>query len=180
MQPAWSTHLMGIAAELEYSFPAPNAIQRLSQQFVSSRPGAWLFARTLPQLDDVVERLTHGRHTVPGLFSALPVADLATSGRKSGLVRTTHLICIPVADSLALIGTNFGQPSTPDWVFNLEAEPRASLTYRGTTVEVVARPASEAEVTEVMRNASRIYGGYAKYQQRIKGRRVRIFVLEPA
>ncbi len=30
-----------------------------------------------------------------------------------------------------------------------------------------------------MANSANVYGGYAKYRQRITGRRVRIFVLEP-
>ena len=63
--------------------------------------------------------------------TGIPVVDVTTTGRKSGQRRTTHLIAIPYTDTLALIGTNFGQPSTPAWVLNLEADPHARIAYRG-------------------------------------------------
>ena len=171
---------MGLATDLGYHHRAPNAFQRLVQGVASSRPGAWLFSKLLRHVDEAVLRLTRGKHTVPGLLAALPVLDLTTTGRKSGQPRTSHLISVPVGDDLALLGTNFGQPRTPAWVLNLEADPPASVTHQRRTVEVVARPASEAEVQEVMERSRAIYGGYEKYQQRINGRRVRIFVLQSA
>lgn len=171
---------MGLATDLGYHHRSPGAFQRAIQAFASSRPGAWVFSKLLRHLDEVVLRVTRGQHTAPGLLAGLPVLDLTTTGRKSGQPRTSHLISVPVGDDLAVLGTNFGQPRTPAWVLNLEADPRAVVTYQQRTVEVVARPASPDEVREVMERARAIYGGYEKYQQRISGRRVRIFRLEPA
>ena len=68
-----------------------------------------------------------------------------------------------MGDDLAVLGTNFGQPKTPAWVLNLEAEPRATVAYKQRTVAVVARPASEDEAREVMERSRAIYGGYEKY-----------------
>jgi len=169
---------MGLASDLGYRLPRPNASQRLVQSFASTRPGAWLFSRTLRHLDDLVGRLTRGRQSVPELLAGLPVIDVTTTGRRSGLPRTSHLISVPGNDGLAVLGTNFGQRSTPAWVLNLEADPRAAVTYRGTTVEVVARAATEAEYAEVLAGSAGVYGGYLKYVRRISGRRVRIFLLE--
>ena len=169
---------MGIAADLDYSFPQPNAFQRLMQQVASSRGGAWLLAKTLPHLDDAIGRLSGGRQSIPELVTGLPVVDVTTTGRRSGLRRTSHLIPIPISDTLALLGTNFGQRATPAWVFNLEADSRASVVFRRASVQVVARPATLAESEEVMANAAGIYVGYAKYRERATGRSIRIFVLE--
>ena len=94
------------------------------------------------------------------------------------MARETHLIAVPIGDTLALLGTNFGQASTPAWVLNLEADPRASVTHRGVTRPVVARPAAEDERTEVLANSTGVYAGYLKYQQRITARQLRIFVLD--
>ncbi len=171
---------MGLADQLGYEHTSPNAMQRSLQWFGSTRVGAWTFSRSLRRADTALLRITRGRHTAPGLLAGLPVLDLTTTGRKSGEPRTSHLISIPVGDDLAVLGTNFGQPSTPAWVLNLEADPRSVVTYRERTVDVVARPASEDEVRRVMERSRAIYGGYEKYQQRIQGRRVRVFVLEPA
>jgi deazaflavin-dependent oxidoreductase (nitroreductase family) len=172
---------MGLAADLSYEFPRANWFQRAVKAFAGTRPGAWLFSKVLRHLDDLAQKLTRGRTTMPELLAGLPVLDVTTTGRKSGQPRTSHLISIPIDDTLALIGTNFGQPATPAWVLNLEAEPRATVRYRDRTVSVTARPASEAEFAQVLAGSGPIYPGYRKYQQRIgDSRRLRIFVLEPA
>ena len=140
-----------------------------------------MFSHTLRRLDDVVVRLSRGRHSAPGLLAGLAVLEVTTTGRRSGQRRTSHLIATPYAGTLALLGTNFGQPSTPAWVLNLEADPRATVTYRGTVREVVARPATAAETDEVFALAGEFYPGYLSYRDRVSGtRRIRAFVLEPA
>jgi deazaflavin-dependent oxidoreductase (nitroreductase family) len=169
---------VGLADDLGYRIVDPNPFQRVIQSFASSRPGAWLFSRLLRHLDNVVVRLSRGRTSTPRLLAGIPVLDVTTTGRKSGLRRTSHLIAVPYDDTLALLGTNFGQPSTPAWVLNLEADPRATVVHAGRTREVVARSATEQEQAAVLAASSRVYGGYLKYQQRISGRRLRIFLLE--
>ncbi|MBA3780654.1 MAG: nitroreductase family deazaflavin-dependent oxidoreductase [Nocardioides sp.] len=171
---------MGLATDLGYVHSRPNVCQRVVQVFASTRPGACTFSKTLPRLDKAVGKVTRGRHSAPGLLAGLPVLDITTTGRKSGARRTTHLISIPVDDNLALLGTNFGQQATPAWVLNLEADPHASVTFRGAMRDVVARPADDDERAAVMANAAGIYGGYLKYLSRISGRAVRVFVLEPS
>ncbi len=169
---------MGLADDLGYRLRRPNAFQRLMQSFASTRPGAWTFSRVLRHLDDALGRLTRGRTSAPELLAGLPVIDVTTTGRKSGLSRRSHLIAVPIDGTLALLGTNFGQPSTPAWVLNLEADPRATVTYRARTIEASARPANEDEKSRVLAGSAQVYGGYLKYQQRITGRRLRIFLLE--
>jgi deazaflavin-dependent oxidoreductase (nitroreductase family) len=116
---------------------------------------------------------------VPELLAGLPVLDLTTTGRRSGRPRTSHLISVPIDDTLAVLGTNFGQPATPAWVLNLEADPHATVRYRDRTAEVTARPATEAEFARVLAASGPVYPGYRKYQQRIgDSRRLRIFLLE--
>ena len=146
-----------------------------------TRPGSWVFSKSLRHLDDVVSKVSKGERSAPGMLAGLPVLDLTTTGRKSGHKRTTHLISIPIGDTLALLGTNFGQASTPAWALNLEADPRATVSYRGVSREVVARPATPAEADEVFALAGRFYPGYLSYRARVGStRRIRAFVLEPA
>lgn len=172
---------MGLAAELSYEIPHANWFQRAMKAFAASRPGAWFFSKLLRHLDDLVQKLSGGRTTVPELLAGLPVLDVTTTGRRSGRQRTSHLISVPIGDTLAVLGTNFGQPATPAWVLNLEAEPRATVRYRNRTLAVTARPATEAERAAVLAASGPVYPGYRKYQQRIgTSRRLRIFVLEQA
>jgi deazaflavin-dependent oxidoreductase (nitroreductase family) len=170
----------GLADDLGYRVPEPNPFQRAMQSFGSSRPGAWLFSHLLRHLDNAVGRLSKGRTSTPRLLAGIPVLDVTTTGRRSGLPRTSHLIAVPYEGTLALLGTNFGRPSTPAWVLNLEANPRATVVHTGRSREVVARLATEQEQAGVLAASSRVYGGYMKYQQRITGRRLRVFLLDPA
>jgi deazaflavin-dependent oxidoreductase (nitroreductase family) len=172
---------VSLARDLGYGFVRPNAVQRALQVVVASRPGAWVLARTLPRIDTWVGRLSGGRTSVPEAGAGLPVLDVTTTGRRSGLRRTTHLVAVPFSGTLALIGSNFGQAATPAWVLNLEADPRATVTYRNRAIEVVARPATDDEVERVMAAAARLYPGYAAYRRRIgERRRLRVFLLGPA
>jgi deazaflavin-dependent oxidoreductase (nitroreductase family) len=169
---------MGLADDLGYHLRRPNALQRLTQTVAATRPGAWLFSRVLRHLDDVVGRVSGGRTSAPEVLAGLSVLDVWTTGRRSGLRRRSHLIAVPIDDTLALIGTNFGQPSTPAWALNLEADPRATVTFRRRSVETTARPATDEEQVRVLAASAQVYGGYLAYQQRITGRRLRVFLLE--
>jgi deazaflavin-dependent oxidoreductase (nitroreductase family) len=130
-------------------------------------------------LDSWTTRLTHGSVSLPVALAALPVVTVETTGRKSGLPRHHHLLAIPHHDDLALIGTNFGQPGIPAWALNLDANPRASVSYNGITRNVSARPATAAERTDILDTAAMKFSGAANYEQRLEGRRpLPVFVLE--
>lgn len=171
---------MGTATDLGYTHRQANPFHRSMQALGSSRPGAWSFARLLPPVDRLLDRITHGRRSAPAFLAGLPVVMVTTTGRRSGRPRTAPLISVPLVDDLALLGTNFGGPDTPAWVFNLEADPRATVAFGGRTVEVVARPATDAERAEVWAASEGVYAGYAKYRTRVQDREIRIFVLETA
>jgi deazaflavin-dependent oxidoreductase (nitroreductase family) len=169
---------MGLAEDLGYRIPRPNALHRTTHALASTRAGAWLFSKLLRHADDLVGRLSKGRTSAPEMLAGLPVLDITTTGRRTGAPRRTHLIAVPYADTLALLGTNFGQRSTPAWVLNLEADPRVRVTHRATTIHAVARAADDHERAAVLAGSAAVYGGYLKYQERISARRLRIFVLE--
>lgn len=146
----------------------------------STRPGSWVFSRVLPPVDRALHRRSDGRLTVPGVLAGLPVVLLTTTGARTGLPRSSPLAAVPAGDDLAVIGTNFAQRSTPGWVANLEADPRAELRWRDREVPVVARPAEGDERDRIWAEARRIYHGFGTYPARIEGREVRVFVLEAA
>ena len=172
---------VGIASTLGYRHRRPNVVQRGFQALGSSKPGAWVFAKSLVPMDKAVRTASGGRTSAPAILAGLPVLWVTTTGRKSGQARTTPLIAVPIGDDgLALLGTNFGQSKTPAWVFNLEADPAATVRYRDQECPATARPATDAERDEVWQRSTGIYGGYDKYQERITGRTVRIFVLNPS
>ena len=171
---------MGLADDLDYRHTTGNPVHRVGRWLGGTRVGGWVFSRTLRHLDNVIGTLSKGKHSAPGLLTGLAVLDLTTTGRKSGQRRTSHLIATPYAGTVALLGTNFGQESTPAWALNLESDPHATVSYRGTAREVVARPATEAEAEEIFALAATFYAGYRHYRSRVgSSRRIRVFVLEP-
>lgn len=170
---------MGVLDDLGYEVKPANRFQKLMQQIGSSRPGAWIFQRTLYAMDKVLFRLSKGRLTVPGLVAGLPVVMLTTTGAKSGEPRTMPLLGVPLDGDLAVIGSNYGQHTTPGWVYNLEADAHATVTYRDRTLPVLARRADEDETDRAFELAADVYPGYAKYRERADHRVIRVFVLEP-
>ncbi len=170
---------MGVLDDLDYVLKPANAAQRVTQRIAASAPGSWVFQRTLYPIDKLLYRRSDGRLTVPGLVAGLPVIMLTTTGAKSGEPRTMPLVGIPLGDDLAVIGSNYGQQRTPGWVYNLEADPAATVSYRDRSVEVTARPASDSEADGAFAVAATFYPGYGKYRARASHRTIRVFVLEP-
>lgn len=171
---------MGLIEDLGYAVKPVNGVQRLMQKIAASKPGAWLFSKTLHFQDKVLFKLSGGRLTIPTLLAGLPVVMLTTTGAKSGTARTMPLLAIPNDGDLAVIGSNFGQGATPGWVYNLEARPDATVEYRGTAVEAVARRADATETDRAFEAAAAVYPGYAKYRERATHREIRVFVLSAA
>jgi deazaflavin-dependent oxidoreductase (nitroreductase family) len=171
---------MGVLSELGYAVKPANAAQRVTQRLAASGPGSWVFQKTLYAIDRPLFRMSKGRLSGPGLLAGLPVIMLTTTGAKSGLPRPMPLVGVPMGDDLAVIGSNYGQQRTPGWVHNLLANPAATVAYRDRSVEVTARPATDAEADEAFEIAARVYRGYATYRERASHRAIRVFVLEPA
>ena len=107
---------MGLLEELEYEVRSPNVFQRGIQTLGSTKPVAWLFQKTLYPMDRWLYRRSGGRVTVPGIIAGLPVVMLTTTGARSGEPRTMPLLGVPMGDSLAVLGTHYGQKPTPGWV----------------------------------------------------------------
>ncbi|MEM8922137.1 MAG: nitroreductase family deazaflavin-dependent oxidoreductase [Actinomycetota bacterium] len=169
---------MAVLDELGYTTGSANAPQRVMQKVAASGPGSWVFQRTLYPIDKALFGLTGGRVTVPSLVAGLPVILLTTTGAKTGRSRTMPLAGVPMGEDLAIIGSNYGQRPTPGWVYNLEANPAATVAYRDRSVAVVARPADDEEADRVFEQAADVYPGYNTYRDRAAHRTIRVFLLE--
>ncbi len=153
-------------------------IQRALWHLSSSRPGAWVLAKTLHHLDPVLLRATTGRRSVAGLMAGVPVITLVTTGARSGKRRESQLVGVPIGDGLAVIGSNWGQKTTPSWWFNLQANSEVEVVYRGSIAKARAREVDGAEREAIWETARGIYSGYEAYARRITNRPIHIAVLE--
>ncbi|MEM8618863.1 MAG: nitroreductase family deazaflavin-dependent oxidoreductase [Actinomycetota bacterium] len=171
---------MSVLDELGYEHQPANAVQRVTQRIAASGPGAWVAHRTLYPIDRWLYRRTDGKTTLAEITAGLPVILLTTTGAKSGQPRAMPLVGIPLDGEMAIIGSNYGQERTPGWVYNLEADPSASVGYRDRTVAVVARRADDDTADRVFEAGAAFYPGYAKYRGRASHRTIRVFVLDAA
>lgn len=140
---------------------------------------AWL-PRFLPQItaiDKFIQRRTKGHWSLLRL-ACLPGVLLTVPGRKSGVPRTTPLLCVPYGDGVLVAGSNFGGATLPLWVNNLRAAATPSMVVDGESVAITA-----AELTGTDREAAwtvmvDLWPNYAKYAQRTE-RLIPVFWLRP-
>ena len=160
------------------TYARANAAQRALRRLGASRPGSWLFARTLHHIDRPVHRLTRGRHTFASLVSGLPVVTLTTIGARSGRPRSVPVLGLPTADGLAVIASNYGQGHHPAWYHNLRANPCGHVRAEGATRPFRAREAEGGERARIWQAALDVYPGFSRYESRAADRRIAVFVLD--
>jgi deazaflavin-dependent oxidoreductase (nitroreductase family) len=168
---------MGIIQAVGYKVRKPNAAQVAMQHVAATRPGAWLFSRTLHHIDNALLRVSRGQVTLPAVVAGIPVLTVTTTGARTGQRRTAPLLGVPAGDDIAVIGTRFGQARTPAWYHNMRANPRVEVAYRDKTINAVAREAGDQEREAIWDRARTIYAGYEAYAGRIKDRQIRIMIL---
>jgi deazaflavin-dependent oxidoreductase (nitroreductase family) len=140
---------------------------------------AWL-PRLLPQIlwvDTRLRRLTRGRFGLLDL-GGLPSLVLTVPGRKTGIPRSTPLLCVPYGDSFLIAGSYFGGPKEPIWVANLEAAMSGQLLHKGRTTTFTARRMDGAERADVWPHMLQVWPNFAKYEQRTS-RQIKVFQLTP-
>jgi len=97
----------------------------------------------------------------------MPVVELHTVGRKSGLPRSCYLTApIHDADRVVLVASKGGDDRDPDWYRNLQANPDAELVIDGRRRAVRTRTADAQEKAALWPQVVSAYRGYAAYQER--------------
>jgi deazaflavin-dependent oxidoreductase (nitroreductase family) len=148
---------------------------------VAIRLGAlrWL-PRFLPQLtwiDRTLTRLTGGRVTLVRL-AGLPSLVLTVVGRKSGVARSTPMLCVPYRDAYLVAGSNFGGPKPPVWILNVRSAETVSINVNGTEHTAMPREVTGDERDVVWVHMLKTWPNYAKYAERTD-RVIPVFLLEP-
>jgi deazaflavin-dependent oxidoreductase (nitroreductase family) len=137
---------------------------------VAVRIGAipWM-PKFLPQIvwfDQTLQKVTKGRVNVLDI-AGLPSVQLTVKGRKSGVERTTPLLCVPDQGTWLIAGSYFGGPKVPLWVGNLRAaEGQAKITFARKTFPVVATELHEADRAVAWQTMLETWPNYAKYEER--------------
>ena len=141
---------------------------------------SWM-PKLLPQVvacDKALQRVSRGRVTILDL-AGLPNLMLTVPGRKSGVPRTTPLLCVPHDGGWLIAGSYFGGPKMPLWVNNLRATERAEIRTHGKTVPVSWREVEGEERARMWLVMLETWPNYAKYEERTD-RTIPVFHLRPA
>lgn len=143
---------------------------------------SWM-PRLLPQItavDKSLQQVTAGRLTLLDL-AGLPNLMLTVKGRKSGVHRTTPLMCVPHGSDQLIAGSNFGQDKLPVWVLNVRAAAehgeQISMRVDGLTHQAIPREVTGAERDTLWEKMNEIWPNYAMYARRTD-RTIPIFALE--
>jgi len=113
-----------------------------------------------------------------GRLAGGPVLLLTTTGRKSGMERTTPLLYLYQDGALVVVASNGGTAAHPAWWLNLQANPVATVEIGSRMVRVRAEKASPEEKEWLWPKLVTMYGGYENYQRRTE-RDIPVIVLRP-
>jgi deazaflavin-dependent oxidoreductase (nitroreductase family) len=123
----------------------------------------------LPQIvwfDQNLQKLTSGRVNVLDI-AGLPSVQLTVKGRKSGIERTTPLLCVPDGGTWLIAGSYFGGPKTPLWVGNLRAAGGAAvIIHARERFPVIATELEGADRAAAWQTMLGLWPNYAKYEAR--------------
>lgn len=142
---------------------------------LGTQPRVMAAAHVIIATDRWLYRWSGGRVSLVGL-AGLPSLRLTTTGRRSGLPRSTNLLYFPQGRDFVLTGSNWGRSRNPAWTHNLRATPDATVALRGREVAVKARELDGEEYHRMWAELLEFWPGYAM-ERAAAGRVLPIFVL---
>jgi deazaflavin-dependent oxidoreductase (nitroreductase family) len=107
-----------------------------------------------------------------------PAALVTTTGRKSGVPRTTPTLYLRDGDRVILPASFGGRDADPAWYLNLQSNPKVQVQIRGDHLEMVARDATEEERKRLWPKLIKMYPPYRNYRE-ATDRVIPLVVCEP-
>jgi deazaflavin-dependent oxidoreductase (nitroreductase family) len=157
----------------------PNPLHRLARKAAEIVPMSWIRPRALVFVDRTVFRLSGGRTTFSAWVSGLPIIMLTTTGARTGIQRTLPVLALPDDDRFVVIASNYGRGSNPGWYYNLRAQPYATISWRGSSVDVHARVLTGEERQSYVERGIEAYPWWEPYLRRAAPRQIPVIMLEP-
>ncbi|MHB8658753.1 MAG: nitroreductase family deazaflavin-dependent oxidoreductase [Solirubrobacteraceae bacterium] len=91
---------------------------------------------------------------------------LSTTGRRSGLPRTTPLIHREDAGRWVIVASKGGAPEHPGWFENLQADPQVTIQVRDEQIPVRASVAEGEERARLWKLMTENWPAYDDYQRK--------------
>lgn len=99
-------------------------------------------------------------------LAGMPVVELTTTGRRSGLPRSVMLTSpVQESDAYVIVASRGGDDTHPAWFHNLTANPNVEVSISGGAKQpMTARVATPDERARLWPQVTAKYKGYAGYQ----------------
>jgi deazaflavin-dependent oxidoreductase (nitroreductase family) len=110
-------------------------------------------------------------------WNGVPVLILTTTGRRSGLSRSTPLIYGEDDGRYLVVASKGGADDPPAWFLNLQANPEVGVQVRADKFTARARIASAEEKPALWQQMAGIWPDYDNYQRKT-ARDIPVVVLE--
>jgi deazaflavin-dependent oxidoreductase (nitroreductase family) len=111
-------------------------------------------------------------------LKGLPVCLVTSTGRKSGLARTTPLLRLRDGRDVIVVASQGGMPKHPDWYFNILANPEVRIEDHGDNFDATARVANTEERARLWPLLVDMYPSFAMYQTRAE-REIPVIICSP-
>ena len=133
--------------------------------------------RVITRIHPYAYRLAGGRWFTGRNLGVLHVV-LTTTGRQSGRPRDVPLFAFRDADRIVVVASKNGSDHEPAWVWNLRADPAASVRIGRQVRAVHGHEADGDERDRLWAMVVAAYPGYELYQHQTT-RRIPVMVLTP-
>ncbi len=158
--------------------PRPTIFQRGLLYIFMQKSVSAAIAPVLHRIDGFFWKISKGRLFFSSALIGVPSIRITTTGAKSKQPRTLVLYGFSEDEKIALIASNFGQAHNPSWYYNLKANPKCQVQWKGSSREYIAREAAGEEREKFWALAISYYKGYDLYKIRASHRQIPVMILE--
>lgn len=128
--------------------------------------------------DEHVRRYVETGGEVGHLWNGVPTLVLTTTGRTTGVPRSSAMIYGQDGDAYVVIASQGGAPTHPAWYLNLTAEPAVTVQVGPDRFPARARTADGEERVRLWSLMTSVWPSFDVYQSRTD-RVIPVVVLEP-
>ena len=117
---------------------------------------------------NVIEEFRANEGVVGGYFEGMPMVLVHTTGAKSGIERIIPLVYMPGTDDssrIYIFASKGGAPKSPDWYFNVIANPDVTLEVGAETYPATATELSGPERDAVYAEQAGRQPQFAEYEK---------------
>ena len=111
-------------------------------------------------------------------FGDAPLVILHSTGAKSGAPRTNPLMYLPEDERIVLFASRAGEPTNPDWYYNLKANPEITLEFGSKTTPGVASEVTGDERDRLYAEQVRRFPQFGEYETKTT-RTIPVMVVTP-